>query len=94
MPLANVDSESATRACSGPVDARTAGSLPASKARKIVSTPRKMMFESTPRVPVSTVVARLNTLPKSNELVTLSICCWSIPSDFSQSPKFVVMSLS
>jgi hypothetical protein len=43
---------------------------------------------------VSTVVARLNTLPKSSELVTFWICSWSIPSDFSQSPKFVVMSLS
>ena len=94
MPCEKVVSASAIRECSGPVEARIAGNLPASKAMKIVSTPRKMMSESTPSVPVSTLVARLNTLPKSSELVTSSICCWLMPSDFSQSPKFVVTSLS
>ena len=94
VPRENVPSASATLECSGPVEARIAGNLPASKAMKIVRTPRKMMSESTPSVPVSRVVARLKILPKSIWLVTSSICCWLIPSDFSQSPKFVVMSLS
>ena len=94
MPCEKVESDSATRECSGPVDARMAGNFPASKAMKIVRIPRKIRFESRPSVPLSTEVARSKTLPKFSEPVTLSTCCWSTPRDFSQSPTSAVMLLS
>ena len=91
MPWEKEESDSATRECSGPVDARMAGNFPASKAMKIVRIPRKIRFESRPRVPESNVVARSKTLLKFSEPVTLSICCWSTPREFSQSPTSAVM---